>query len=247
MTVDVHPNTVADARHRGGSPAEDRPDTVADVLDRPELGYGEGDPLGPCDTYEGYPTAEELSNPKWGTFVSELFAHPLIGGYEDAVDELTEAGDTASLKKWRNALENAARAFDVDAPELFQQGREQREGDREDRLTALLGYEPPEDVVDAENPIMVAELYTLGLSVAEIADLLADHAEGDMRAAQVRDTLRTVGFLEGPTRDAQRETVEENDARLGGVSMDFSETEQRNPGVDISTEKVESDPNISVE
>lgn len=248
MTVDLHPDTVERARERAGGPDDDRPDSIDDVLDRAELGHGEGDPLVEgCESYRDYPdTPEELSNPKWVTFLRELFAHSRVNGYDGAVTELTGANDSGIVGRWRDALERAARTFDLDVPTLFDKGAEERENDREGRLTTILGYEPPADVVDAENPLVVAELYLAGLSVAEVCDVLADYTEG-VREGQVRDALRTVGFIHGPTRDEQRDTFEENEGRLGGISMDFSDVEERNPGVNINSEKVESDPNISVE
>lgn len=242
MTVGLHPDTVEAAQERGGGPAEDRPEGVDDTLNRPELGRGEGNPL-VADTYRTYPDApEQLANPKWGTLVQDLLAHPLVGGYEDGVAELTGANDTSSRKRWRDALEDAADTFGLKAGELFDQGREDREGGREDRLTALLGYEPPADVVGADNPVLVGELYLAGLSVAEVCEVLGDHCEG-VREGQVRDALRTVGFLEGATRDEQRDTFEDNDGRLGGVSVSTED----NPGVDVDDEAVATDPNISVQ
>lgn len=247
MTVDLHPDTVERARDRGGGPDPERPEHIGDVLDRPEVGHREGDPL-VGDSYGNYPSEpSKLANPKWGAFVRDLLAHPLVDGYDTAVSELTGATDSGSLKRWRKALERAAGAYGVDAPELFDKGAEERQSGREDRLTAILGYEPPEGVVESDNPVLVATLYTQGLSVSEVCDVLGDRAEGQVREGQVRDTLKDVGLLGGSTRQEQREAFEDNHSRLGGVSLDFSESESHNPGVNINAEKVESDPNISVE
>ncbi|KPN29980.1 hypothetical protein SY89_00700 [Halolamina pelagica] len=65
MTVDLHPDTVEEARDRDGSAAEDRPEAISEALEGAELGYGDGEPL-VGDTYDGYPNREELSNPSQG-------------------------------------------------------------------------------------------------------------------------------------------------------------------------------------
>lgn len=213
--------TVEDARDRGGAPAEDRPDRVAKVLeDRETLGYGEGEPLA-AERYSDYPDRpEDLSNPKYYPFCEALMSHPLVGSYSDCVEELTTATDRASINRWEKALEDAAGAYGLDAPTLFSKGEERRKEEPEDRLTELIGFEPPNPSV--ENGLLVATLYAdLGLSCEEIADLCEDHAEGSVRVAAVEDTLRRQGLLEGATREEQADTFEAKDGKLGGTSFSF--------------------------
>jgi hypothetical protein len=233
MTLDCSPETVEGAQSRGGDPATDRPDRIEQALNRPEVGYGEGEPL-VANRYSQYPDKpEQLTEPKWGSLVEDLLAHPLVRGYSSAVDELTTAQD-GERDKWRESVAAAASAYDLDAPELFERGAGQS---REDPLVAILGYQPSEDMTDS--PLLVGELYCLGLGVSEICQVLEDR-EG----AQVRDALKDLGLLQGRTQEQEREDASD---RLGGTTMDFRESGDVNPGVNINSEAVAEDPNISVE
>ncbi|CAM2757068.1 hypothetical protein [Halobacterium salinarum] len=222
MTVDIHPDTVEEARDRGGDADADRPEAISEALEGAELGYGVGEPL-VGDAYADYPSREQLSNPDRGEFLRDLLAHPQVDGLDSAVEELTGANDTATLGDWLGTLEAAADAHGLDVDTLTAKGEDEREQGGGDRLTSLLGYRPPEDMVRPDNPVLVAELYLLGLSVEEVADTLTKEVEGDVRPAHVRDTLKTVGLLEGRTREEQQEAFAEKDGRIGGTTFDRSE------------------------
>jgi hypothetical protein len=220
MTVDLHPSTVEAARDRGGDKDPDRPEGITDALETEQLGYGDGDPL-VGDSYADYPDRTELSNPARGEFLRDLLAHPSVGGLDDAVAELTGAEDSPTLRKWLSTVEAATEAHSLDVDTLTAKGGDQGGGDR---LTSVLGYEPPEDLVHRDNPVLVAELYGLGLSVAEVADTLEPKVEGSVSEGHIRDTLKDVGLLEGRTRGEQREAFEDKDGRITQTSHDFSET-----------------------
>jgi len=220
MTVDLHPSTVEAARDRDGAAAEDRPEGITDALESEQLGYGEGEPL-VGESYESYPSRAELSNPSQGEFLRDILSHPLVDGLDTAVEELTGVGDTPTLRKWLSTVEAAADAHGLDTDTLTAKGGDQG---GEDTLTSLLGYEPPTDVVHRNNPVLITELYTLGLSVAEVADTLEPKVEGSVREDYVRDTLKTVGLLKGATREEQAEAFSDKDGRITQTSHDFSDT-----------------------
>jgi len=234
MTLDLHPETVEEARGRGGDAADNRPEAVNEVLEGDELGYGDGEPL-VGDSYADYPSREELSNPDRGEFLRTLLAHPQVGELDNAVEEITGANSTGLLGDWLATLEAAADAHGLDTDTLLAKGEDEREQGGEDTLTSLLGYEPPEDVVHTDNPLLIAELYTLGLSVAEVADTLGERVEGSVREDHVRDTLKEIGLLDGRTREEVREDFEENDSRLGGVTIDNRDSSQ-SKGLTVNAE-----------
>jgi hypothetical protein len=229
--TDLHPDSVEAARDRGGAAAEDRPKAITEAVERAELGYGEGEPL-VGESYADYPSRAELSNPDRGEFVRDLLAHPLVDGLDTAVEELTGAGDSPTLRKWLSTVEAATEAHSLDVDTLTAKGGDQG---GEDRLTSLLGYEPPADVVHRDNPVLVAELYRIGLSVSEVADTLEPKVEGSVTEGHVRDTLKTVGLLEGRTRDEQQEAFEDKDGRIGGTTFDRSEGGDSN-GLTVNAE-----------
>lgn len=224
--------TVEACRSRGGAAAEDRPEAISEALESETVGWQDGEPL-VGDSYADYPDREQLSNPDSGEFLRDLLSHPLVDGLDTAVEELTGAGDSLTLRKWLSTVGSATEAHGLDVDTLTEKGGD-KEG--EDTLTALLGYEPPTDMVHRDNHLLVAELYTLGLSVSEVADTLEPKVEGDVREGQVRDSLKTVSLLEGRTRDEQREAFEDNDSRIGGTTVDFSDTEGESRGVTINAE-----------
>ncbi|KPN29981.1 hypothetical protein SY89_00701 [Halolamina pelagica] len=148
--------------------------------------------------------------------------------------ELTGARDTATLRKWLTTLEAAADAHGLDVDTLTAKGEDEREQGGGDTLTSLLGYEPPTDMVRRDSPILLAELYTLGLSVTEVADTLTERVEGDVRPAHVRDTLKDMGLLEGRTREEQQEAFEEKGGRIGGTTVDHSDSTDTSPDLTVS-------------
>lgn len=217
MTIDLRPETVEVCRERDGCAAEDdRSEAITEALESPQLGYGEGEPLA-ADSYAYYPDRAGLSNPDRGDFLCRLLGHDKVGGLDDAVAELCGADDRGTLSDWLATLEAATEVHGLDVASLTSEGGGQ--GD-EDTLTAVLGYEPPTAVVHRDNPVLIGELYTAGLSVTEIADTLGPKVEGAVSEGHVRDTLKTVGLIDGPTRDQQREAFAEKDGRIGGTTID---------------------------
>lgn len=230
MSVDLHPDTVEQARERGGDADADRPDSIDAALEAERLGHNDGEPL-VGDSYADYPSRDELSNPDRGEFLRDLLSHPKVGGLDDAVEELTGAGDTGTLGDWLATLEAAADAHGLEVDTLTAKG-DQGGGDT---LTSLLGYRPPSDMVRRNNPVLVAELYILGLSVSEVAATLSKEVEGSVREGRIRDTLKEIGLLKGPTRGEQREAFEEKDGRIGGSTMTTTETGETG-GLTVSAE-----------
>jgi hypothetical protein len=181
--------TFEDARARDGDAAEDRDDSVDELLEWEQLGRNVGDPLA-ADDYSRYPSQrEELSGPKWRELLRDLFAHPLVRGYGDAVEELGGNGDTHMRRKWSKTLQNAADAASLDAGELFDRGDPNDVGGPQNALTALTS-DLSRHVVREDNPLCLAYLYVeQGLSAEEIATVF----ETDESA--VRRTLHRVGLV----------------------------------------------------
>jgi|GEM_PF-6221971 len=230
MTLDLHPETVEEARDRGGDADADRPDSIDAALESEAVGWQEGETL-VGDSYADYPSRDELSNPERGKFLRDLLSHPKVGGLDDAVSELTGANDTGTLGDWLATLEAAADAHGLEVDTLTAKG-DQGGGDI---LTSVLGYRPPTDMVTSNNPVLVSELYVKGLSIGEIADTLTKEVEGGVREGRIRDTLKEIGLLKGPTRDEQREAFEEKDGRIGGATMTTTETGETG-GLTVSAE-----------
>ena len=211
---------VQTARDREGDPAEDRSERVDELLKADRLGYGEGDPLA-ADSYANYPDEPtQLSAPKWRDWVEALLSHPAVGSYSDAVQEATPSDDQVSVKNWREAIQSAAKASQLDAGELFDLGDDGEQEPAEDPL-AVLTEEWPDDAVRSDNPLVVANLYAgRGLSTAEVA-LLFDCSE-----SHVRGVLRQCGLL----TEAENEQVDlkrEKDIRLGGTTVSNFDNEER--------------------
>ena len=220
MSLDLHPDTVSDCRQRGGAAAEDRPEAITEALETDQLGYGDGEPL-IGDSYQDYPSKADLSNPDSGDFLRRLLGHNKVSSLSDVVAELTAGRDSGHLSDWLATLETATEVHGLDVDTLTAKGSAD-EGRDGSRLSIILGYEPPSDVIDVDNSILIGELYTAGLSVEEIASLLSEHAEGDVREGSVSDSLKKVGLLEGRTRDQQREAFEEKGGRIGGTTFENS-------------------------
>jgi hypothetical protein len=215
MTYDVQT-----ARDRDGDPAEDRPDRVDELLNADQLGYGEGDPLA-AHSYADYPDdATQLSAPKWRDWVESLLSHDRVNSYDDAVEEATPATDQITRRKWREGIQNAASAAQLDVGELFDYGDDGEQDATEDALTALT-ESWPDDAVRSDNPLVVAELYAKdGLSTAEIAGLF------DCSEDHVRGVLRQCGLLEA-TENGKVDPRREKDIRLGGTTVSQLDNEER--------------------
>ncbi|MFC7140540.1 hypothetical protein ACFQMA_11975 [Halosimplex aquaticum] len=220
---------VATARDRDGDRVEDRSERVEDLLNGDRLGYGEGDPLA-ADSYQNYPTEPtQLSAPKWRDWVEALLSHPAVGSYDDAVAEATPTADKVSRNKWREAIQNAAGASQLDAGELFDLGDDGEQNATEDALSVLTEAWP-DDAVRSDNPLVVANLYAgRGLSTAEIARLF------DCSEDHVRGVLRQCGLLEG----AENGTVDPTDVkdlRLGGTTVSNLDNVERSSSGGLSVD-----------
>jgi len=73
----------------------------------------------------------------------------------------------------------------------------------------VLNYQPAAPLVENASPMVVAELYTLGLSTSEIVDVF-ENANTHITERQVRDKLREIGLLGGKTQSKQTEDGREN-------------------------------------
>jgi hypothetical protein len=70
-----------------------------------------------------------------------------------------------------------------------------------------------------------------------VADTLTPRVVGSVSEGHVRDCLKTVGLLKGRTRDEQQTAFEENEGRLGGMSLD--NTDSDTGGLTVSTSDFE--------
>jgi len=78
------------------------------------------------------------------------------------------------------------------------------------RLHALVG-DIPEDMVSSENPLLSAILYVnKGLSIEEIADVLAEETGNTVNEADVRQALIDVGLLDGLTSEEREYQAKQN-------------------------------------
>jgi len=183
--------TVEAARDRDGDAADERPDKVDDILNWKQLGYEVGEPLA-AESYERYPdSAEGLSAPKWSELVERLFRSPAVNGYDEAVEELTAAtGDRIIVRRWREALQDAADAADMDAGSMFAEGDGSGCGGPEAALTALTD-DLSRHIVAEDNPLCLAFLYAeKGLSVGEITEVFGTDD------SNVRRRLHDLGLVE---------------------------------------------------
>lgn len=212
---DVH-----NARERDGNRAENRSERVDELLNADRLGYGEGDPLA-ADSYENYPDEPaQLSAPKWRDWVEALLSHNRVNSYDDAVAEATPSTDQVSVKKWREAIQNAANAAQLDAADLFNRDGDGERDTSEDALTVLTEAWP-DDAVRSDNPLVVANLYAgRGLSTAEVAGLF------DCSEDHVRGVLRQCGLLEA-AENGRTDPKRVKDIRLGGMSVQNVDESQR--------------------
>jgi len=222
---------VATARDRDGDRAEDRSERVDELIRNDRLGYGEGDALA-ADSYANYPTEpSQLSAPKWSSWTEALLSHDCVSSYSDAVAEATPATDQVSAKRWREAIQNAANAAQLDAGELFDLTDDGKQNATEDALSALT-EQWPDDAVRADNPLVVANLYAgRGLSTAEVADLF------DCSESHVRGVLRDCGLLTEEDTE-QVDPKQAKDIRLSGTTVSQLDDAQRSNsgGLNVAVE-----------
>jgi hypothetical protein len=227
---------IQNARQRDGDATGNRRDRVDEILNRPQLGYGECDPL-VGDDYGEYPEQpDDLTTPESRQFVTELFEHDKVNNLREAIEETTPAtGDRYIVAEWRDAFERATELFDIDTSD----DTESDEQRADSRLTELT-EDYPNDMVTPSNPLVVSYLYAeCGLSTEEIADVFSDHKRS-VSPKQIRAILRNAGLIE-----ATESEDSEPSHKLGGTSMNLRKS--GNTGVNINTEAVARDPKISVE
>jgi len=236
---------IQNARQRDGESAENRPEHVDEILNRPRLGFGESDPL-VGDSYDEYPEqSDDLTTPEARQFVTELFASPLVSNVRDAVEETTPAtGDSQIVQRWCEAFERATELFDVETPEDTEGDDDSDEHTADSRLAELAG-DYPEDMRNPSNPLVVSNLYAgRGLSVEEIVEVFSDDSDTRVKPERVRGVLRSTGLI----RATESEDSDPSH-RLGGASVELSDepSPSGNTGVNIDSEAVARDPHITVE
>ena len=213
-------DVINDARRRDGGIDEGRDNDINELLDTDQLGYGKGQPL-EADSYDEYPTLNDLSNPQQRPFIVDLLSNDNVNTIDDVVNEILGANSGTIVREWRSAVEQAIDVFNINADELLQQGN--NEDNSVDKLTEIVGYDLAEELRDGGNPLLLSVLYVEhGLSTNEISELL------DTDEPTVRDKLTAVGLIGGKTRQQQRQAFEDNGGRLshndsdGGVTIDVS-------------------------
>ncbi|MDL0120382.1 hypothetical protein PNQ29_11695 [Halobacterium salinarum] len=231
---------IQNARRRDGDAAEDRSERVDEILNRPRLGYEEGDPLPESfKDYGGYPEQpNDLTTPDARQFVTELFASPLVTSIDDAIEETTPVANNRLIRReWREAFHRAVELF---GGESLDGDDERDENDADSRLAELTG-DYPDDMVTPSNPLVVSALYAgHGLSSEEITEVFSDDSDRQVESDEIRATLRNAGLI-----TATESTDSEPSHKLGGTTISFRDG--GNTGVNIDSEAIARDPTISVE
>jgi len=191
----LNETNVQKCRQRAGSAAEDRDSRIDDVLDRDKLGHNDGQPLA-ADSYDEYPDYQDLASPEYKDMLTCLSKHDAVGNASDIVSEFCGASHTPLLEDWLEAVEKALQLFSIDITEATEQ---------KDLLSEVLGYEPANVLVENAAPMLVAELYILGLRTSEIEDVF-ENADTHVSEPDVRDKLKTVGLLAGKTRQEKSDS-----------------------------------------
>jgi hypothetical protein len=194
-------------------------------MGRDRLGRNNGGPIvDGYDSYDEYPSRNDFSDPSTREFICELFSHPLVTNWQDAMDELTSVTGL-ERKKSRRMLEKAVDLFGIDVEGRFEEG----EPYQESRLGVILDGKPADPIISVENPLLVAEMYRLGLGVGEIIDVLADEVDTVTKEI-VSDSLKRCGLIEGevnePVDRSRSMSYEEYDLRLGGTSVELDDGDE---------------------
>jgi len=195
----LNETNVQKCRQRAGSAANDRPDSIDDVLDRDKLGYNDGQPLA-ADSYDEYPNYQDLASPEYEDMLTCLAKHDRVSNASDIVSEFCGASHTPLLEDWLQAVEKALDLFSINITEATEQN---------DLLSEVLNYQPAAVFVENASPMLIAELYICGLSTSEIEDVF-ESTETHITERQVRDKLREIGLLAGKTQSEQTEDGREN-------------------------------------
>lgn len=193
------------ARKRDGRPSNDRPQYVEDALtmDR-RVGFKEGAPLvehptgadtalrlgeDVSEAYDHYRRGEELLKPQAHDFLQSLFDAPEIRSFEDAAAELNT--DTSTV-------ETAARLHGLNPPERDEDATEEDGGGNSIRLPS--GERIPIEVLSEPlwtDKLVIAQLFSDGMGVREIARYLSDETGSKITPSDVREGARECGILEG--------------------------------------------------
>jgi hypothetical protein len=216
-------STVKECRERNGGQKIDRPSRIDDVMGRDRLGQDNGDPIADgYESYSQYPTRNDLSDPSTRDFLCELFSHPLVSNWQDVMDEFTGMSGI-ERRKSKRILQRVVDLFEIDVDARFEEG----EPPQESRLTEILDEEPAEPMISPSNPMLVGQMYALGMSVREITDVLADHVD-TVNEKVVRNSLKQAALVPGEPSNADKTgsvPLEEEDVRLGGTTVSTVETD----------------------
>ncbi|QRV15462.1 hypothetical protein JMJ58_00740 [Haloterrigena salifodinae] len=210
---------IAEARERNGQPREERPEEVDEFFEpTEEVGYKQG--LSLLDrSYENYPSRQELLQPGNGDTLDTLSEHELVTSISDVASELNIRDEV---------IEKAANLHGVDLSTF----EITVDTSNEDTITVPLeGDVAIEHLREPlyEDSRLLYHLYVqCGMGVEEIAQTLSDSLDSVNTSVLERDIqqgLIDVGLLEGNRTDDGRGTVEEEDLRLGGTSIEMKEPE----------------------
>jgi hypothetical protein len=214
---------VADARDRGGGPREDRPEEAEKALNVEDarVGFQNGTPLLERD-YGSYPTGQEILRPSARDALEAVATHDRVGDVSDIGNELRANEST---------VQTALDLHGIDPP---------TDGGSFDTVAADEIAVPLHGTVQMDHlrtPLyddarLLGHLYiTIGYGVGEIREYLEfemnrgrdpTKAPWSVREAEVRDALEAVGLLDG--RDPEPRTAENDDVRLGGPTLDYSDS-----------------------
>lgn len=200
--IDVTKDDWQEARERDGDAKEELPQAVREAFEESEeVGLNRGLPL-IGDSYDDYPTLDDVVLPESRSFVESLISHEKVHSIEDAVQEVS--GGT-SADRWREALQNAIDAFGIDTDgELggFDVPEVDRTTEGIDGFTTTF----PDDLPNPEtHPLIVSHFYLLGLSVS----MISEHLQSETGASVVseRDVWQTLvdcGLVRGTTSETRQ-------------------------------------------
>jgi len=212
--LDVH--VLNKARERDGDARGDRPVEVDEILEPQEcVGYENELPLLDCE-YDDYPEGNQLFRPTEGGTLRTLVNHDVVQSVKDMADELNTK---------EKQIEKAAKLHGIELPD----GSSFDVEVSTDRLHALVG-DIPEDMISSENPLLIATLYVeKGLSTEEVASVLSEGTDSNVRQQEVRQTLIDVGILEGLTSEDLEYQRRQNRGEINkpryenGITIDATE------------------------
>lgn len=201
--MNISSDNLEAAKARDGAPAKDRPQYVDESLRyHKRIGWKDGlpvvEPSGDYETpklgedvtplYEHYKRGESLLLPEAGAFLSRLFDADEIQSVSDAADELQT--DAKIIRK-------ALRLHGLEPPS----GDSDSEGSGGRRKLRLPSGETVPLTVLSDPPhedkLVLAQLLSDGMGVAEIARYLSRETDTHATADDVRDAAREHSLLSG--------------------------------------------------